>query len=134
VRLATAQVVADMFNVKPVRPTGQAGCLLDARARSQLIKAIISALVNLPLFRPGSDVRRRRGPKYIRAAASVRPSTPASSAHATPCHTDPSRLPTSLWQAFVCMRTVAPTAWKRSWSGSILSRVLRGGTLKMQDH
>jgi len=82
-----AQVVADMFNVKPVRPTGQAGCLLDARARSQLIKAITSALVNLPLFRPGSDVRRRRGPKYIRAAASVRPSVDArilGPRHATP--------------------------------------------------
>ena len=39
-------------------------------ARLQLIKAMTSALVNLPLFRPGSDVsrRRRRVRKYICAA------------------------------------------------------------------
>ena len=60
---------------RPVRHAWRA----RLHARSQLIKAITSALVNLPLFRPGCDVGGRRRPvrKYICAAC---PSAPASTA------------------------------------------------------
>jgi len=57
-----------VFNVKSASwaaatdarcPTDSTTRALLARSPAQLIKAITSALVNLPLFRPGSDVSRR---------------------------------------------------------------------------
>jgi len=112
-----------VFNVKSASwaaatdarcPTDSTTRALLARSPAQLIKAITSALVNLPLFRPGSDVSRRLpaaaaadrptpGPKYTRARrpSPRRPSLPSRRLAAV----RPSA-PT-LWQAFVCLRTVA---------------------------